>query len=176
MGWSLRGRTFSGMDSHHSLGLFNSGSTSKITPRNGNRRCFTTCPIGNRACLLTLFIAYRLSFDAHRAITEREHRRDIFPVQGGPPRTGAHRFRHRDVEPVPHPAVVPPADIHRSRQMLQMGTDKVRLVVVKARAFDSTEEPDEEDLGGNPIDEGFRPVLEAQPDDATPEIGSAARR
>src|SRR3546814_5634447 len=98
MGWSLRGRTFSGMDSHHSSVLLNSGSTSKITPLNGNRRCFTTCPIGNRACLLTLFIAYRLSFDAHRAISEREHRRDIFTVQGGPPRTGAHRFQPRELE------------------------------------------------------------------------------
>src|SRR3546814_20859493 len=50
-----------------------------------------------------------------------------------------------------------------------MGTDKVCWVVVKARAFDATEETVEEDYGGNPIDEGFREVLEDQPDDPTPD-------
>lgn len=51
--------------------------------------------------------------------------------------------------------------------MIQIGTDKVCWVVVKARAFDATEETVEEDYGGNPIDEGFREVLEDQPDDPT---------
>lgn len=35
--------------------VLNSGSTSKITPRNGSRRCFTTSPIENLA-VLTFFI------------------------------------------------------------------------------------------------------------------------
>ena len=45
----LLGRTFSGIDSHHSSVLLNTGSMSKMTPRNGNTRCFTTSPILNRA-------------------------------------------------------------------------------------------------------------------------------
>ncbi|MFN4087888.1 MAG: DUF3775 domain-containing protein [Alphaproteobacteria bacterium] len=51
--------------------------------------------------------------------------------------------------------------------MLQMATDKVCWIVVKARAFDATEGIVEEDYGGNPIDEGFREVLADQPDDPT---------
>jgi hypothetical protein len=37
----LAGRISSGIEVHHSSVLANTGSTSKITPRNGNRRCLT---------------------------------------------------------------------------------------------------------------------------------------
>ena len=53
--------------------------------------------------------------------------------------------------------------------MLEMATDKVCWVVMKARAFDATQAPVEEDFGGNEIDEGFREVLEDRPDDPTDE-------
>lgn len=42
---------------------------------------------------------------------------------------------------------------------LQIGTDKVCYVIVKAREFDVQEEAVEEDYGGNMTDEGFREVL-----------------
>ena len=45
----MLGRTFSGIDSHHSSVLLNTGSMSKITPRNENTRCFTTSPSLNLA-------------------------------------------------------------------------------------------------------------------------------
>lgn len=51
--------------------------------------------------------------------------------------------------------------------MLQTNPEKVCYVVVKAREFDAQEEVVEEDLGSNPVDEGFRGVLAAYPDDPT---------
>ncbi|MET4698458.1 hypothetical protein ABIE65_001480 [Constrictibacter sp. MBR-5] len=53
--------------------------------------------------------------------------------------------------------------------MLQMDSDKVCWVVMKARAYDATEPPAVEDEGGNEIDDDFREVLEDQPDDPTRE-------
>jgi hypothetical protein len=50
---------------------------------------------------------------------------------------------------------------------LGIALDKVCSIVVRAREFDAQEAVVEEDYGANPIDEGFRSVLEAYPDDPT---------
>ena len=50
---------------------------------------------------------------------------------------------------------------------LGIGLDTVCAIVVRAREFDAQEAVVEEDYGSNPIDEDFRSVLEAYPDDPT---------
>jgi hypothetical protein len=50
---------------------------------------------------------------------------------------------------------------------LGIGLDKVCYLILKAREFDVQEGVVEEVYGSNPIDEGFREVLEAFPDDPT---------
>src|SRR5919106_4965691 len=65
----------SGIASYHSSVLLNSGSTSKITPRNGNRRCFTTWPIRNLAirCRIEgLAIPWFISANVARALGPRQ--------------------------------------------------------------------------------------------------------
>jgi len=58
--------------------------------------------------------------------------------------------------------------------MLQMETDKVCWIIMKARAFDAVDAPVEEDYGGNQIDEGFRQSLEDdEEEDATEQELSA---
>ena len=50
---------------------------------------------------------------------------------------------------------------------LGIALDTVCSIIVRAREFDAQEDVVEEDYGSNPIDEGFRSVLEAYPDDPT---------
>ena len=50
---------------------------------------------------------------------------------------------------------------------LGIALDTVCSIVVRAREFDAQEAVVEEDYGSNPIDEDFRSVLEAYPDDPT---------
>jgi hypothetical protein len=50
---------------------------------------------------------------------------------------------------------------------LEIGLDKVCFFITKARELDVQEAVVEEDYGSNPIDEGFREVLEAYADDPT---------
>ena len=60
---------------------------------------------------------------------------------------------------------------------LGIALDTVCSIIVRAREFDAQEAVVEEDYGSNPIDEGFRSVLEAYPDDPTfQELQSAHRR
>ena len=60
----MAGRTSAGIASYHSSVLLNTGSTSKITPRNGNTRCLTTCPMVNFACFDSIV---RSATSAYRA-------------------------------------------------------------------------------------------------------------
>ena len=50
---------------------------------------------------------------------------------------------------------------------LGIALDTVCSIVVRAREFDAQEAVVEEDYGSNPIDEDFRSVLTAYPDDPT---------
>src|SRR5262249_54683268 len=64
---------------HHSSVLLNTGSMSKITPRNGYRRCLTTCPILNLAFrCLSIFqkiaTAYTRSLPAYESHQHRYNR------------------------------------------------------------------------------------------------------
>jgi Protein of unknown function (DUF3775) len=51
--------------------------------------------------------------------------------------------------------------------MLEMDTDKICFIVVKAREFDVKEDVVEPDYGSNAADDDFRQVLESYPDDPT---------
>jgi hypothetical protein len=50
---------------------------------------------------------------------------------------------------------------------LEISSEKVCFIIVKARAFDAKVEPVEPDPGSNPVDTGEREVLEDYEDDAT---------
>ena len=56
---------------------------------------------------------------------------------------------------------------HHATPELGIALDTVCSIVVRAREFDAKEAVVEEDYGSNPIDEGFRSVLEAYLDDPT---------
>jgi len=51
--------------------------------------------------------------------------------------------------------------------MLDMDTNKICYIVVKAREFDAKEDVVEPDYGSNAADDQFRQVLESYADDAT---------
>lgn len=51
--------------------------------------------------------------------------------------------------------------------MLETSPEKICYVIVKAREFDVPEDVVEEDPGSDAVDEGFRSVLAAYPDDPT---------
>src|SRR5471032_3081002 len=60
--------------------------------------------------------------------------------------------------------------------ILDIATDKVAFIIVKAREFDAKEEDSDPDEGSNPTDDGNADVLEDKEDDPVQEELTAAIR
>lgn len=64
----------------------------------------------------------------------------------------------------------------QSPPILDIATDKIAFIIVKAREFDAKEEDSDPDEGSNPTDDNNADVLEDQPDDPVREELLAAIR